>query len=337
MKNPKISVLIPCFNEERYITNSLNSIINQDYKGEIEIIIADGHSTDKTREIVKQLQKVKIKNREIILIDNPKKSTAVGRNICLFKATGKYSQNFSAHMFLAQKDILTKFVKELENQPEKVICVGTNPASPKKQNFIQKISSILFQTYLAGAKNLYQNKKVKSKTFVDGLTIGMYRTEQLKKEGGFDPKFWVNQDGELHYRLTKLRNYKLLLIPNIIINQAKRSSLKKLIKQMFRYGQGMMLRFYKYPKSLHPFQLGPALFTVYLLFALISLININSLTTLFLSGLALYGLIAILSTAFSTRNLLYIILSPIFFLVMHIAYGTGTIVGLFKPQITKSE
>ena len=240
-------------------------------------------------------------------------------------------------MFLAQKDILSKFVNELEKAPEKVICVGTNPTSPKKQNFIQKISSVLFQTYLAGAKNLYQNKKVRSKTFVNGLTIGMYRTEALKKEGGFDPKFWVNQDGELHYRLTKLKGYKLLLIPNITITQAKRSSLKKLLKQMFRYGRGAMLRVYKYPKSFHLFQLGPASLTIYLLFTLISLITINLFTKILLSGLIIYAIIAIFSTLLATRNLLYILLSPIFFLIMHIAYGTGTIVGLFKPQITKSE
>jgi len=198
------------------------------------------------------------------------------------------------------------------------------------------MTSTLFKSFLTGAKNLHQHQSVTKKTPVTGLTVGMYRTELLKKERGFDPKFWVNQDGELHYRLIK-KGYKLLLIPNIKLTQAKRESLKKLIKQMFRYGRGAMLRFYKYPKSFPIIQFVPAIFTYYCAFTLISLINPGIFSKLLLGGLSLYILAGIFSTLLVTKNLFYIIVSPIFYLIMHIAYGTGTIVGIFKPQIKTSD
>jgi cellulose synthase/poly-beta-1,6-N-acetylglucosamine synthase-like glycosyltransferase len=336
MKNPKVSILIPCLNGEKSIAHSINSMVNQDYKGKIEIIVADGNSIDNTINILKQFQNEKIKNREIILLNNPKKSTAIGRNICLFNATGKYSLNFSSHMFLSQKDIITKFVNELENLPEKIIAVGANPTNPRKENFIQKITSTLFKSVLAGANNLQQNRSNNKKTFVSGLTVGMYRTELLKEQKGFDPKFWVNQDSELHYRLIK-KGYKILFIPNIKISQVKRASLKRLVKQMFRYGRAIVLRFYKYPKSIHPFQAGPALFTIYVILTLISLIEFTQLTKLLISGIVLYTIICLISTLIITRNLIYILLSPAFYFIMHLSYGIGTIVGIFKPQITTGD
>jgi cellulose synthase/poly-beta-1,6-N-acetylglucosamine synthase-like glycosyltransferase len=305
---------------------------NQDYKGIIEILVADGNSIDNTVPILKEFQNRKIKNRKIKILSNPKKNTSIGRNICLFNATGKYSLNFSGHMFLEKPDTITNLVKEIENQPEHVIAVGTNPSSPKQENFIQKISSIIFKSFLAGANNLYQNKKTSGKTFVKGLAIGMYRTKTLQNEKGFDPKFWVNQDSELHYRLT-LKGYKILLMPEIDIIQIKRISLKKLVKQIFRYGRGIMLRFYKFPNSLHPLQFIPAAFVIYCLFALISFINFTLISKLFIFGILLYILVGFLSALAVTRNLFYVLVSPIFYFITHMAYGIGTLVGVVSPQI----
>ena len=54
---PLVSVVVPCRNEEKYIERCLDSILNQDYP-EIEIIIADGLSEDRTKEILIRYQKL---------------------------------------------------------------------------------------------------------------------------------------------------------------------------------------------------------------------------------------------------------------------------------------
>jgi cellulose synthase/poly-beta-1,6-N-acetylglucosamine synthase-like glycosyltransferase len=336
MKYPKISVLIPVLNDEKYIQHSIESIRNQDYRGKIEIILADGNSTDKTIKKIKKSADIKVKKREIILLKNPRKNTAIGRNICLFNSKGKYVLNFSSHMFLTKRNILTKLVEEIENQPESVIAVGGTVSSPIKENYLQKLTSIIFKSPLAGANVLHQNKESNKKIFVKGIAVGLYRAEKLKKEKGFDPKFWVNQDAELHYRLIELKKYKIILVPGIKIDQAKRPNLKKLVKQMYRYGKSIMLRFYKYPKSLHPLQLIPSLFVIYCTFLLISLILYGSLFNILFKGIILYIIAGLISSANVTKNIGYIIISPIVYLIIHISYGFGTIVGLVKPQIKNS-
>jgi glycosyltransferase involved in cell wall biosynthesis len=335
-KIPKVSVLIPVLNDEKYIQHSIESIRNQNYKGEIEILVADGTSTDKTVEKVNQSIKIKVKNRKIVLLKNPKKNTAVGRNICLFNSTGKYALNFSSHMFLTDPTTLTKLVDEIEKLPENVVAVGGTITSPNKQNFIQKITSTIFKSPMAGANALHQNKESNRKIFVKGITVGLYRSEVLKKEKGFDPAFWVNQDAELHYRLTEIRKYKILFIPGIKIAQVKRTNLKKLVKQMYRYGRAIMLRFFKYPKSLHPIQTMPALFVIYCAALIISLVLYPEIFKVLIWGLVLYGVAGLISTTIISKNLSYILLSPIFYFLMHLSYGIGTIMGLFSPKIQNS-
>ena len=68
--NPKISVLIPCLNEESFIAQVLDNILEQDYQGETEIFLIDGMSTDRTRDIVKDYA---LQHAAIQLIDNPQR------------------------------------------------------------------------------------------------------------------------------------------------------------------------------------------------------------------------------------------------------------------------
>jgi glycosyltransferase involved in cell wall biosynthesis len=69
----KISVIIPCRNEEKFISKCLDSIIQQDYpKENLEVLVIDGMSEDKTREII---QKYSQRYPFIKLLENPKKFT----------------------------------------------------------------------------------------------------------------------------------------------------------------------------------------------------------------------------------------------------------------------
>src|SRR3989338_7561909 len=91
-KKPRISIVIPARNEEKYIENCLNSILKQTYK-HYEIIIADS-STDKTKEIIKKFQK---KHKNIFLLENKKKITSSAFNIGIKNSKGSFIAIVSSH------------------------------------------------------------------------------------------------------------------------------------------------------------------------------------------------------------------------------------------------
>lgn len=87
MMIPKISIIVPVYNSENYIERCLNSIINQSYKN-IEIIVVDDFSTDKTNCIIQEF--CEIDNRIIHIRLKRNEGVGNARNIGLQNATGKY-------------------------------------------------------------------------------------------------------------------------------------------------------------------------------------------------------------------------------------------------------
>ena len=90
-----VSLIIPCRNEEKYISKCLESILRNDYPKKIlEVLIIDGMSYDKTRQIVNAYSK---KYPFIKLIDNPKRITPSAMNISIKRSKGDYIIIMIAH------------------------------------------------------------------------------------------------------------------------------------------------------------------------------------------------------------------------------------------------
>ena len=73
-----VSVIVTCYNEERNIRDCLKTLVNQTYSSDqYEVIVVDGCSQDGTQSIVKEFEKV---YHNVVLVVEPKKGTAAGRN-----------------------------------------------------------------------------------------------------------------------------------------------------------------------------------------------------------------------------------------------------------------
>lgn len=103
-----VSVIIVVYNEEKYIAEAIESVLNQTYK-DIEIIVADDGSTDKTSEIVKRYDKVKY-------IYQNNKGEGSARNLGVSLAKGKYLAFLDADD-IYKKDKIEKQLKILEKNP----------------------------------------------------------------------------------------------------------------------------------------------------------------------------------------------------------------------------
>src|SRR5690348_13414836 len=110
-KSITVSVIIPMRNEERYISRCLNSILENDFpRQELEIIVADGRSTDKSRKIVAEFAR---EHSQIRLIDNPGKVVPTGLNTAIRQSRGRYIIRMDAHSEYPP-NYISSCVRELE-------------------------------------------------------------------------------------------------------------------------------------------------------------------------------------------------------------------------------
>ncbi|MFH1072272.1 MAG: glycosyltransferase family 2 protein [Nanoarchaeota archaeon] len=336
---PLVSFLIPVYNDEKHIGNTLQHLETQDYpKDRIEIIIADGSSTDKTVEIVRKFMQ---KNRNIKLYKNPRRNTAVGRNICLTHAKGKYIFNFSSHCY-ASKDFVSTLVKKLEKYPKKVMAVGVSSNPPgQQQGFVSNSIILVFSTAFGGFKSTDQNIMLKEERPVRSVAFTAYRREIFDIVGNFDEELWCGQDGELNLRINKA-GYQIIFTPDTTVSLQKRDSLRKFYRQMYKYGLGAMLRIKKHPDSFKLIYAAPSIGALAILAGvLISSIGIligNYLfVKIFFGLLALYTLLGFISALFYSRKLLLSLASPLFYFILHFSYGHGFLRGLFAGRFEKKD
>ena len=193
-----ISIIIPCRNEEKFIGKCLDSIIAQDYpKNSIEILILDGRSTDRTREILKKYTQ---KYSFIKVLDNPKKIQTTALNIGIKKARGEIIIRMDAHN-IYEKSYMSKCVTYLRKYDvDNVggICV-TLPAN----NTIIAKSIALALSHPFGVGNVYFRIGSKNPRFVDTVPFGCYKKEIFEKIGLFDENLVRNQDIEFNLRLKR--------------------------------------------------------------------------------------------------------------------------------------
>lgn len=324
--NSTVSIIIPCRNEELYIGQCIESFLNQTYPKElIKIVIADGMSTDTTREIIKEYQK---KNNNIILIDNVDFTAPTGMNKGIRATNSDIVIIFGAHAY-ADKDFVLENVKVLND--EAIGCSG----GP-----ITTISDGIVGTAIANAMSCpfgvgnalfrFSDKEV----FVDTVAFGAYRRTVLDEIGVFDEQLVRNQDDELNFRVIK-SGKKILLSPKIKSTYYSRGSLKKLYKQYFQYGfwKVRVIQKHKRPASIR--HLVPVIFVLYLILGLVLSTFSAVIRNIFLLILAIYIILDIIFAKKCSRGeeSKCFVYNIVIFPILHFSYGTGFLLGIINFYI----
>lgn len=94
MSNPLVSVLIPCFNAEKYIKQAVESSLNQSL-AELEVIVVDDGSTDTGLQVLKS-----IKDKRLKVFTQRNKGASAARNYAYKESKGLYIQHLDADDFL---------------------------------------------------------------------------------------------------------------------------------------------------------------------------------------------------------------------------------------------
>lgn len=190
----ELSIVIPALNEEKFINNLLDDILNNTYK-DYEIIVSDSGSKDNTKEIVKEFT---AKNPNITLVDAGK-GAATARNCGAAQAKGAYI------LFLdADQRIPEDFIeKSMEEMKKRELTMGGHYSKPTGDKFIDKVfwfvcNNLLFRP----AQYVYPSANTGS-----GLIVKRSLHETIK---GFDKEIHVTHDHDYVRRGSKIEKFRML-------------------------------------------------------------------------------------------------------------------------------
>lgn len=328
---PFVTIVIPIRNEAPYVARSLNALLVQDYPLEnMEILFADGMSTDKTRSIVRDFS-VLHPQLKINVLDNSGMIVPTGINIVLRQAKGEIIVRVDGHTLIAP-DYVRQCVETLqrtnaENVGGKMNAVGTNP-------FGKAVALATSTPFGVGGGRFHYSDK---EEWVDTVYMGAWPRQVFEKIGLFDEELVRDQDDEFNYRLRE-QGGRILLSPAIRSEYTVRSTPRALWRQYYQYGYWKVRVLQKHPRQMSPRQFVPPAFVLSLLgsilLALLPIINYpSSVLGLLSSIIPLLYLFANLSASLYTASKngwKYLPLLPLVFAILHISYGLGFLAGLFK-------
>jgi succinoglycan biosynthesis protein ExoA len=328
---PKVSIIVPCLNEERSIASLLQAIYAQDFaRNELEVIIADGLSTDQTRPRIQEFQRA-YPDLQITILDNPSRRIPTALNLAIAAATGETILRLDAHC-VPQPDYVSRSLAALE------AGLGWNVGGvwqieASQPGWLAKSIAITAAHPLGVGDALYRFTKQAQE--VDTVPFGAFRRGLIKQIGGFDESLLANEDYEFNVRIRQAGG-KVWLDPAIKSTYYARPSLGALAKQYARYGFWKLRMLRRYPQTLRPRQAIPPLFVLSLiLLPLLSLLRPLAASLLRLEmviyGLLLFG--AAIQKALKHRRLSLVIGIPLAIATMHLSWGSAFLWSLLQPEI----
>lgn len=303
-ENPKISVVIPVKNREDMISKCLKAVFSQSCKP-YEVVIVDGHSTDKTVEKAKEFP-VKIVYEDYGTVGG-------ARHVGLKNARGEYVA-FTDADCIPEEDWLKNLVDGFGDD-----VVGVGGGIRNIGNGLWGKSNAIIMNTFVGSANSVQGRLFKEKRFVKTISgcNSMYRRKALMEIGGFDVALFINEDTELNRRLSKIG--KLLYTPDAVVLHNQGRGLKNFAKRMYQFGCGRgRLR-------LWDLQCIPPIIASMLVLSLVfSYLILVGVISLYVFILIVMGF----KFAIQERDIRYLGSIPIVYAIQHSSYTIGFWKGL---------
>jgi succinoglycan biosynthesis protein ExoA len=331
-RSPYVSIIIPIRNEEAFIDRSLRAILAQDYPGGMEIFIADGMSTDGTRDQIRSLVKsVSGRPIPVTILDNPGKIVPTGINIALRQARGAIVIRVDGHTLIAP-DYVRQCVEALQrsgadNVGGRMNAIGTS-------TFGKAVALATSTPFGVGGGRFHYSEQ---EGFVDTVYMGAWPRQVFEKIGLFDEELVRDQDDEFNYRL-RASGGKILLSPAIKSEYTVRSTPRALWRQYFQYGFWKIRVLQKHPRQMSARQFVPPLFVFALVFsAFLAFFPATRFLSLVVPASYVFAnLAASILTAIRAKKsnqspfTIHHLLLPFTFAILHISYGLGFLLCLFK-------
>lgn len=224
---PGVSVVMPVLDEERHLRTAVAHILEQDYPGELEVVMALGPSTDRTDEVAGELAAA---DPRVRFVRNPTGATGAGLNLAVAAARHGIVVRVDGHAMLP-RDYVRVAVQTLERTGAD--NVGGVMAAEGVTDFQRAVACAMTSPLGVGQARFHLGGEEGS---VETVYLGVFRREALERVGGYDEAFLRAQDWELNHRIRSTGG-TVWFTPDLRVSYRPRSTLRALARQYRNYGR----------------------------------------------------------------------------------------------------
>jgi glycosyltransferase involved in cell wall biosynthesis len=323
-----VSVVIPCYNEEKFIGAVLQNLAPQYDQNQYEVIIVDGNSTDNTKQVIEEFAQSNRRLR-LFVVDNPQRHIPVALNLGIRAAKGEFIVRMDAHS-VPSPDYVSRCVQLLKQKEAEVVGMcwrlraGANSATAR--------AIALAVSHPFGVGDALYRLKTASARLVDTVPFGAFRKSLWEQLGGFNEKLLANEDYDFNYRV-RTAGGKVLLDSEAFCEYFARPTLSQLARQYWRYGSWKAQMLKLHPTSVRLRQVVAPLFVVWICLTLLTGFLWNTPLWLLVATVSVYLLVALSCSAtlsIKNGNIRTFIILPLVFMTIHFSWGSGFLLGLAK-------
>jgi succinoglycan biosynthesis protein ExoA len=236
-----VTVVVPVLNEEAHLEACLAAIDAQTYAEIVEVLVVDGGSDDRTREIA-------ARHPRVVVLDNPKRIQAAALNVALAVASGDVVVRVDGHCVIAP-DYVERCIADLADAGAAMVGGAMTPIAHGVMQ--EAIAAAMASSFGAGPATFHHGAEP---GWVDTVYLGAYSTATARAAGGYAEDVGVNEDAEFAIRMSA--HGGIWFDPTIRSTYTPRSSLVSVARQFYRYGRSRAATVRRHPGSIAARQLA---------------------------------------------------------------------------------
>jgi succinoglycan biosynthesis protein ExoA len=239
MEYPPVSVVMPVRNEERHLAESVRHVLQQDYPGPLELVLAVGPSADRTEQIARELAAAEPR---ITVVANPSGKIAPALNLALRTAAHQVIARIDGHALFPPDYVKTAVAILIETG---AADVGGVMAAAGETPFQQAVAWSMTSKAGVGSAGWHTGGQAGP---ADSVYLGVYRREAIEQAGGWDEQMLRAEDWELNYRI-RAGGGLVWFTPQLQVTYRPRASLRALGAQYFHYGRWRRVVVREHPET----------------------------------------------------------------------------------------
>jgi succinoglycan biosynthesis protein ExoA len=326
-------VVIPCYNEERFIGKALENLVQQYDKERYEIIVVDGQSLDRTREVIAEFVRMH-PELSVSVLDNPARTIPHALNLGIEQARGEIIVRMDAHA-MPSPGYIRRCVQLLRGGEAAVVGMPCRVCPGSDTLMARAIARAVSHPFGIGDAKYRLGGGKALQEAVDTVAFASFNKRLWRNLGGFNEELLTNEDYDFNYRV-RASGERVLLDRSEHCDYFARTTLRELAAQYLRYGAWKARMVRLHPLSIKWRQVVAPLFLASIVFFAVTGFWWQPAWLLLALELAIYLLMAfafawqIVRKEGAGRSM--ILMLPLAFFTIHIMWGIGFFLGLMRSQ-----